>query len=116
MAKANPNSPDVYFQLGVTGMMENKYKDAEESFRKSYQATTAKAVQPLAAKYKAVSTAQVSAAGVIASTTSAAKVLVFVSQQVTNTQLSAPRLDRSRIEVELIHTKGQWLINKLTPV
>ena len=112
---------------GVASVLSYNYKSLDSdfakaeatltpSFRKSYQATTAKAVQPLAAKYQAVSTAQVSAAGIIASTTSAAKVLVFVSQQVTNTQLSAPRLDRSRIEVELVHTKGQWLINKLTPV
>jgi hypothetical protein len=86
------------------------------SFRKAYDATTAKAVQPLAAKYKAVSTAQVSAAGVISPGTSRATVLVFVSQQVTNSQLSAPRLDRSRIQVELVHTHGSWLINKLTPV
>ena len=112
---------------GVASVLSYNYKSLDAdfakaealltpSFRKSYQATTAKAVQPLAAKYKAVSTAQVSAAGIIVASTSAAKVLVFVSQQVTNTQLSAPRLDRSRIEVELIHTHGQWLINKLTPV
>ena len=112
---------------GVASVLSYNYKSLDAdfakaealltpSFRKSYQATTAKAVQPLAEKYKAVSTAQASAAGVIVSSTSAAKVLVFVSQQVTNTQLSAPRLDRSRIEVELVHAHGQWLINKLTPV
>jgi Mce-associated membrane protein len=112
---------------GVASVLSYNYKSLDAdftkaealltpSFRKSYQATTAKAVQPLAAKYKAVSTAQVSAAGIIVASMSAAKVLVFVSQQVTNTQLSAPRLDRSRIEVELVHTHGQWLINKLTPV
>ena len=86
------------------------------AFRKAYVATTAKAVQPLAAKYKAVSTAQVSAAGVISASSTRATVLVFVSQTVTNTQLSAPRLDRSRIQVELVHTHGSWLINKLTPI
>ena len=86
------------------------------AFRKAYVATTAKAVQPLAAKYQAVSTAQVSAAGVISASSSRAVVLVFVSQTVTNTQLSAPRLDRSRIQVELVHTHGSWLINKLTPL
>jgi Mce-associated membrane protein len=86
------------------------------SFRKAYVSTTAKAVQPLAAKYKAVSTAQVSAAGVIGASGSKATVLVFVSQQVTNTQLSAPRLDRSRIQVDLVKTGGHWLINKLTPL
>jgi Mce-associated membrane protein len=86
------------------------------SFRKSYVSTTAKAVQPLAAKYQAVSTAQASAAGVITASAARATVLVFVSQQVTNTQLSAPRLDRSRIQVELVRSHGRWLINKLTPV
>lgn len=86
------------------------------SFRKAYDSTTAKAVQPLAAKYQAVSTAQVSAAGILTVSASKATVLVFVSQQVTNTQLSAPRLDRSRIQVELVHSHGKWLINKLTPV
>jgi Mce-associated membrane protein len=85
-------------------------------FRKNYAATTAKAVQPLAAKYKAVSTAQVSAAGVISASTARATVLVFVSQQVTNTQLSQPRLDRSRIQVDLVHSGGRWLIDKLTPL
>ena len=112
---------------GVASVLSYNYKSLDHdfataealltpSFRKSYDATTAKTVQPLAAKYKAVSTAQVSAAGIIVATTSTAKVLVFVSQQVTNTQLSAPRLDRSRIVVDLVHTHGQWLINKLTPV
>jgi Mce-associated membrane protein len=86
------------------------------AFRKSYEATTAKAVQPLAARYKAVSTAQVSAAGVVTASAGRATVLVFVSQQVTNTQLAAPRLDRSRIVVELVHQHGRWLIDKLTPV
>jgi len=85
-------------------------------FRKLYDATTAKGVKPLAAKYKAVSTAQVSAAGGISASPTKATVLVFVSQQVTNTQLSAPRLDRSRIQVDLVKTDGKWLIDKLTPL
>ena len=36
MAKTNPNSPDVFFQLGVVNLAESKFKDAEASFRKSY--------------------------------------------------------------------------------
>jgi len=36
MLKAQPNSPDVLFQLGVVSLAENKYKDAEEDFRKAY--------------------------------------------------------------------------------
>jgi tetratricopeptide (TPR) repeat protein len=37
MLKANPKAPDVLFQLGVLDLAENKYKDAEESFRGAYQ-------------------------------------------------------------------------------
>src|ERR1035437_2342517 len=37
MLKANPSSPDVYFQLGVVNLAENKFKEAEDSFRRSYE-------------------------------------------------------------------------------
>jgi tetratricopeptide (TPR) repeat protein len=37
MAKAAPNSPDVFFQLGVVNLSQRKFKEAEDSFRKSYQ-------------------------------------------------------------------------------
>ncbi|HKE28443.1 MAG TPA: tetratricopeptide repeat protein [Bryobacteraceae bacterium] len=36
MLKVAPNSPAVLFQLGVVNLSENKYKDAEEDFRKAY--------------------------------------------------------------------------------
>jgi Mce-associated membrane protein len=84
------------------------------SFRKQYDDTTAKGVRPLAAKYKAISSADVSAAGVVEDGRDRAVVLVFVNQTVTNSQLSAPRLDRSRIKVSLVRSHGRWLIDKLT--
>ena len=37
MLKANPGSPDVLFQLGVVNLAENKYKEAEDAFRRAYQ-------------------------------------------------------------------------------
>jgi tetratricopeptide (TPR) repeat protein len=37
MAKAYPNASEVYFQLGVVSLAENKFKDAREAFQKSYQ-------------------------------------------------------------------------------
>ena len=37
MMDANPSSPDVMFQIGVVSLAENKFKDAEDAFRKSYQ-------------------------------------------------------------------------------
>jgi Mce-associated membrane protein len=83
------------------------------SFRKQYDATTEKGVQPLATRYHAVSDAQVSAAGVVQANADRAIVLVFVNQTATNTQLTAPRLDRSRINVTLVRVNGHWLIDKL---
>jgi Mce-associated membrane protein len=83
-------------------------------FRKQYDDTTAKGVKPLAAKYKAISSADVSAAGIVEAERDRAVVLVFVNQTVTNSQLTAPRLDRSRIDVTLVRSNGHWLIDKLT--
>jgi Mce-associated membrane protein len=83
-------------------------------FRKQYDDTTAKGVRPLATKYKAISSADVSAAGVVEAGSDRAVVLVFVNQTVTNSQLTAPRLDRSRIDVTLVRSHGRWLIDKLT--
>jgi tetratricopeptide (TPR) repeat protein len=37
MSKNNPGSPDVQFQLGVVNLAENKFKDAEDAFRRAYQ-------------------------------------------------------------------------------
>jgi tetratricopeptide (TPR) repeat protein len=37
MLKANPSAPDALFQLGVVDLAESKYKDAADSFRRSYE-------------------------------------------------------------------------------
>jgi len=102
--------------------LQNDFKDAEAlltpGFRAKYVKTTAAAVEPLAAKYRATSTAVVppGAAGAINVGTGRAVVLVFVDQTVTNSQLAAPRLDRARIDVTLVKSGGRWLIDKLSPV
>jgi tetratricopeptide (TPR) repeat protein len=36
MLTVNPNLPDVQFQLGIVDLAENKYKDAQQAFRKAY--------------------------------------------------------------------------------
>lgn len=36
LLKADPNSTDALFQLGVLNLVEQKYKDAEEAFRRDY--------------------------------------------------------------------------------
>jgi Mce-associated membrane protein len=85
-------------------------------FRKEYDRTTAAGVKPLAAKYQARSSAQVTVAGSVSTGVDRVVVLVFVDQTVTNSQLSAPRLDRSRINVTLVKQGNRWLIDRLAPI
>jgi Mce-associated membrane protein len=102
--------------------LKTDFTDAESlltpGFRKKYDRTTAAEVEPLAAKYRATSTAVIApgAAGAVSISAGRAVVLVFVNQTVTNSQLAAPRLDRSRINVTLLRTGGRWLIDDLQPV
>ena len=86
------------------------------AFRKNYDTTTASAVEPLAAKYKARSSAEVTAAGTVSTGVDRVVVLVFVAQTVTNSQLAAPRLDRSRINVTLVRSGSRWLIARIAPI
>jgi tetratricopeptide (TPR) repeat protein len=37
MMKSHPGSPDVFFQVGVVNLAENKFKEAEDAFQKSYE-------------------------------------------------------------------------------
>jgi Mce-associated membrane protein len=96
------------------------FKKAESllttGFRKKYDTTTAKAFEPLAAKYKALSSAQITAAGTVSIDVDRVVVLVFASQTVTNSQLSAPRLDRSRIDVTMVRQGDRWLIANMSPI
>jgi Mce-associated membrane protein len=85
-------------------------------FRKNYDNTTAKGVKPLAAQYKAVSTAAVTSAGLVQAGADKVVLLVFVDQTVTNSQVAAPRLDRSRIRVTMVKRGDRWLIDGLQPV
>ena len=86
------------------------------TFRKQYLDTTEKGVRPLAGKYKAISTAQVTSAGLVDGSRDKAVVLVFVSQTATNSQLTAPRLDRARIKATLVRGGDGWLIANLEPI
>jgi Mce-associated membrane protein len=85
-------------------------------FRSKYKRTFASVVTPLAAKYKAVSQAVVTGAGVVSADPDRVEVLVAVSQTSSNTQVSAPRLDRSRIDVTLRRVGNRWLIDALQPI
>jgi Mce-associated membrane protein len=89
------------------------HKVMTATFRKQYDATTAKGVRPLATRVHAISSAQVTAAGLVDGSANQVVVLVFVNQTATNTHLTAPRLDQSRINVTMVRVGGQWLITKM---
>jgi Mce-associated membrane protein len=86
------------------------------SFKANYISQTNRNVKAPAAKFHAVSDATIEGAGVASMSSSRATVLLFVDQTVRNTQLSAPRLDRSRVQVSLVRSNGKWLINNLSPI
>jgi Mce-associated membrane protein len=85
-------------------------------FRAKYDKTMDGGVKPLAVKYHARTSAAVTAAASVTTAMDRAVVLVFVAQTVTNNQLAAQRLDRSRNNVTLVRRDGRWLIADLSPV
>ena len=39
--------------------------------------------------------------------------IIFLDQTVHTSQSSTPRIDRNRLEVDLVKTDGEWLVSKL---
>jgi tetratricopeptide (TPR) repeat protein len=37
MVKASPSSPEIHYELGAVALEENRYKDAEDSFKRAYE-------------------------------------------------------------------------------
>jgi tetratricopeptide (TPR) repeat protein len=37
MVKASPSSPEIHYQLGMVALAENRYQDAEDSFKRAYE-------------------------------------------------------------------------------
>jgi Mce-associated membrane protein len=61
---------------------------------------------------RAVAKATVRSAGVVRATSSSAVVAVFVDQTVTNSKTSAPRTERSRMELTLLKQGGVWRLDQ----
>jgi Mce-associated membrane protein len=81
-------------------------------FAKSYLDTSDK-LKPTFVQYKTQVTARIQGWGVTSSSTSKATVVVFLDQTVRTSQSSTPRIDRNRLEIQLVHTGGRWLVAKL---
>lgn len=64
--------------------------------------------------FKGVSKGTVVEAGIATADTARTDVILFVDQEITNTQLKAPRTDRSRMKMTLVADGGAWKIDSLT--
>jgi len=90
-----------------------------EPFRTSYAQRFQAQVAPLARKYHATAKASVDpkfGAGLVSVTGGHANVLLYVDQVVTNKQLSAPRLDQTRVFATLQQVDGKWRIAGLRTI
>jgi Mce-associated membrane protein len=75
-------------------------------------------IKPTATKVHAVVQAQTDGAGVeaVSGDGDQVTVVVFGQQKVTNTTLTAPRIDLFRVRVTLDRVKGQWLVSKFDQI
>jgi Mce-associated membrane protein len=83
-----------------------------------YVQAMAKSIKPTAAKVHAVVQAQTDGAGVeaVSGNGKQVTVVVFGEQKVTNTSVTAPRIDLFRVRVTLDLVAGQWLVSKFDQI
>ncbi len=81
-------------------------------FAKSYTDTSTK-LKPTLVQYKTKVTATIQGSGVTSVSTGKATVVVFLDQTVTTSQSATPRVDRNRLQIQLVHKNGKWLVAKL---
>jgi Mce-associated membrane protein len=81
-------------------------------FRNSYLQSTEQ-LKPTFLQYKTQVTARIQGFGITSASPSNATVVVFLDQTVRTSQSSAPRIDRNRLEIQLVHRDGKWLVAKL---
>ena len=81
-------------------------------FAKSYLDTSDR-LKATFVQYKTQVTARIQDWGVTSASTSKATVIVFLDQTVRTSQSSTPRIDRNRLEIQLVHSGGKWLVAKL---
>jgi len=83
-----------------------------------YAQAMTKTIEPTAGKVHAVVQAQTDGAGVeaVSGNGNQVTVVVFGEQKVTNTSLTAPRVDLFRVRVTLDRVRGQWLVSKFDQI
>jgi Mce-associated membrane protein len=87
-------------------------KGMTASFAKDYSAASTK-LKPTLVQYKTHVTASIQGAGVTVGGTAKATVVVFLDQLVSTSQSTVPRLDRNRLQMQLVRHDGKWLVANL---
>ncbi|WP_461665749.1 hypothetical protein [Gordonia sputi] len=113
---------------GVPKLLSYDYKTIDQTFpatakeqltgkfRDDYQQLGASVIEPSAKKDSIVTTAEVVDGSVVDSDRDSAKVLLFVNQSTTSAASDGPRLDGSRVVVQLSRVDGDWKISEFTPI
>jgi Mce-associated membrane protein len=86
------------------------------AFRADYNKQQAQVVKATAVRYHATTKAEVLGAGLVSGGGNRASVLLFVDQTSSNTRLSAPRVDKSRVVAEMRKVGGRWLCAGISPL
>lgn len=82
-------------------------------FRDEYDKTTAKLVNDVAPRYKAVVVADVSDSAVITASVTQVVTLVFLNQSSSSTLAAQPKITQSRLELTMVHQGGHWLVSRI---
>ncbi|GAB3502481.1 hypothetical protein GCM10027521_56700 [Amycolatopsis cihanbeyliensis] len=92
-----------------SGVTEN----ATGRFAEQYRQVGANLTE-LIQQHEAVSTGSVLTAGVAEADSKHAVVVLFVDQEITNTNSPKPRIDRNRMRMALVHQEGRWLVDDVS--
>ena len=89
---------------GATGDFKDMYSKSSNQLKS------------LLVQNKAVSKGRVVDSGIKSATKNEVEVVLFVDQSITNTQVTDPRIDRSRIVITMERIDGRWLASKVEMV
>lgn len=84
---------------GATPAFARQYRDANQPLRSIIE------------KLKATATGSVSAAAATASSAGKVRVLVFIDQRITNASGKDPKIEHSRVVMDMVKRGGTWLVD-----
>lgn len=100
--------------------VETDMKSAAElltgDFKREFESLAAQTIIPSAQQNRTSTEATVAANSVVSAADEAVTVLMFINQSTTSEAAPEPKLDASRVRVEMAKVQGRWLVSALQPV